>query len=435
MPRRFRTGDQTLVRELNRSILLQRLRVGSPSSRADLAGATGLNKTTVSNLVDELIADGFVREIGRDASGGGRPGVLLELNPDGGWIIGAEFGVGRMVVVVADLRANVAWRREATFDKDAGQEAVLLRLDALLRQAKQHAQRSDRRILGAGVTVPGLVDVSSGVLVFEPNMGWRDVPLRDRLASKLQMPVFIDNDANAAALAERYFGAAQDVEDFAYVVGNIGLGVGLVIGGQIFAGASGYAGEAGHTTIDPDGPQCRCGNRGCWERLASQRALIERVDQAIRSGVPSRITSSIDGGEITLHAILDAARQEDAVARQALHETGTFLGIGIANLVNLLNPQMVAFGGSLSLAHEFLMPAARQVVAERAMGELGRAARIVVSTLEADACVLGGVALVLHDILRQPHLIRRIPELQEAVPTHRHRAGFSVRASIPLEGG
>ena len=150
---------------------------------------------------------------------------------------------------------------------------------------------TSRRLLGAGVTVPGLVDVSSGVLVFEPNMGWRDVPLRERLAAKLQMPVFIDNDANAAALAERYFGAAQDVEDFAYVVGNIGLGVGLVVGGQIFAGASGYAGEAGHTTIDPDGPLCRCGNRGCWERLASQRALIERVDHAVRAGRPSRITS------------------------------------------------------------------------------------------------------------------------------------------------
>ncbi len=420
MPRKFRTGDQSLVRELNRSILLQRLRVAPPLSRADLAAVTGLNKTTVSNLIDELIADGFVREIGRDASGGGRPGVLLELNADGGWIIGGEIGVGRMKVIVANLRATIAWRREATFDLDSGQEVVLQRLDSLLRQARQFAQRGDRRLLGVGVTVPGLVDVSSGVLVFEPNMGWRDVPLRERLAAKLQLPVFIDNDANAAALAERYFGAAQDVEDFAYVVANIGLGAGLVIGGQIFSGASGYAGEAGHTTIDPDGPVCRCGNRGCWERLASQRALIERVDVALRAGRPSRITSTVDGGEITLQSILDAARLGDEVARAALRETGIYLGIGIANLINLLNPQLVAFGGSLSQAHEFLMPAARQVAAERVMGEPGQAARIVVSSLEADACVLGGVALVLHDILRQPHLVRRTPEIPEAEPLRSH---------------
>jgi len=254
------------------------------------------------------------------------------------------------------------------------------------------------------------------------------VPLRERLAAKLQMPVFIDNDANAAALAERYFGAAQDVEDFVYVVANIGLGAGLVVGGQILAGASGYAGEAGHTTIDPDGPLCRCGNRGCWERLASQRALIERIEDAVRTGRSSRITSIVKGGEITLPAILDAARDGDQVARQALAETGTYLGIGIANLVNLLNPQLVAFGGSLSLAHEFLMPAAQRVVDERAMGELRHAARIVVSALKADACVLGGVALVLHEILRQPHLVRRTPEIPVAEPLH------SRPALIPIGG-
>lgn len=434
MPRQFRTGDQALVRELNRSILLQRLRVHAPLSRADLAAATGLNKTTVSNLIDELIAEGFVREVGHDASGGGRPGMLLEIDPDGGWIIGGEISIGRIAVVVANLRATIAWRREMPFNKEATQETVLVLLETLLRQAKEFAQSSDYRLLGVGVAIPGLVDVRSGVLVFEPNMGWRDVPLRDWLASKLRLPAFIDNDANAAALAERYFGAAQDIDDFAYVVANIGLGAGLVIGGQLFAGASGYAGEAGHTTIDPDGPLCRCGNRGCWERMASQRALIERVDHALQAGLPSLIPSSVNGGDITLQAILDAARQGDTVARQALKETGTYLGIGIANLVNLLNPQMVVFGGSLSLAHEFLMPAARQEVADRALSELGCAARIVVSPLESDACVLGGVALVVHDILRQPHLVRRTRELPEPEPAQPDPAAVSPRASISLEG-
>jgi glucokinase-like ROK family protein len=331
-----------------------------------------------------------------------------------------------MAVVVANLRASVAWRREAPFNRDAPQETVLARLQDLLHQAKEFAQSSGYRLLGVGLAIPGLVDVRSGVLVFEPNMGWRDVPLRDWLASKLELPAFIDNDANAAALAERYFGAAEDVDDFAYVVANIGLGAGLVIGGQLFAGASGHAGEAGHTTIDPDGPACRCGNRGCWERMASQRALIERVDQAIQAGLPSLIPSFVTGADITLQAILDAARQGDSVARQALHQTGTYLGIGIANLVNLLNPQMVVFGGSLSLAHEFLMPAARQEVAERALSELGRAARIVVSPLESDACVLGGVALVLHDILRQPHLVRRTRELPEPEPTQPDLASITA---------
>ena len=431
MPRQFRTGDQSLVRELNRSILLQRLRRGPPLSRADLAATTGLNKTTVSNLIDELIADGFAREIGRDASAGGRPGVLLDLNPDGGWIIGGEIAVGRLSVVVANLRAEIAWRREAPYAKDASLQTVLGRLDTLLLEAAADARGSDRRLLGVGVTVPGLVDVHSGTLVFEPNMGWRDVPLEQRLRDTLHLPAFIDNDANAAALAERYFGAAQDVDDLAYVVANIGLGAGLVLGGQIFSGASGYAGEAGHTTIDPDGPLCRCGNRGCWERLASQRALIERVERGLQDGRASRILSFVNGGEIDLPAILEAAREGDALARQALQETGRHLGIGIANLINLLNPQLVAFGGSLSLAHEFLMPAIREVVAERAMGELGRASRLVVSALAADACVLGGVALVLHDRLRQPRLVRRTADVPLPRPSSTRRV---LAVANPPEG-
>jgi len=422
MPPRLRTGDQALVRELNRSIVLERLWVASPLSRADLAAATGLNKTTISNLVDEMIAAGFVREIGRNASAGGRPGVLLEFDPDAGWIIGAEIGVGHLSVVLANLRADIAWRGQMQFDLTDGLETVIEKLIGLLRQARQHSQRSRRRLMGAGITVPGLVDVSSGELIFEPNMGWRDVPLRQLLHARLHLPVQVDNDANAAALAERYFGVARDVETFAYVVANIGLGAGLVMGGQLYPGVSGYAGEAGHTTIDPDGPLCRCGNRGCWERLASQRSLIERVSAALQAGKSSRLLEAgVDGRQpLALEAILQAARQGDAVARQALVETGTYLGIGIANLVNLLNPTLVAFGGSLSLAHEFLLPAAREVIDARAMRELRQAARIVVSAFQADACVIGGVALVLHELLSRPRLVH---------------SGFSETEPAPLPRG
>jgi glucokinase-like ROK family protein len=423
MSPRFRTGDQSLVRELNRSIVLERLWVASPLSRADLAVATGLNKTTVSNLVDEMIAAGFVREIGRNVSAGGRPGVLLEFDPDAGWIIGAEIGVGHLSIVLANLRADIAWRRQVDFDLTDGLETVLDKLTALLRQARQHSQRSRRHLMGAGITVPGLVDVSSGRLIFEPNMGWRDVPLRQLLHARLQVPVYVDNDANAAALAERYFGVAQDVDTFAYVVANIGLGAGLVMGGQIYPGVSGYAGEAGHTTIDPDGPLCRCGNRGCWERLASQRALIERAQAALRAGQPSLLhAASGDGRQgLTLEGILEAARQGDTVARQTLSETGTYLGIGIANLVNLLNPTLIAFGGSLSLAHEYLLPTARQVVEARAMRELRQVARIVVSAFQADACVIGGVALVLHELLSRPRLVHRDLAQAQLAPLLRKR--------------
>jgi len=333
--------------------------------------------------------------------------VLLELDPDAAWIIGCEIGVGHLRVALANLRARVMWRRQVAFSKEDDVQTVLDRLGTLMRQAAKQAQGTGRRLFGAGVAVPGLVDIASGHLVYEPSMGWRGVALRTELAKRLRLPVIVDNDGNAAALAERYFGVAQGVEDFAYVVANIGLGAGLVIGGHIHYGVSGYAGEAGHTTIDPHGPLCRCGNRGCWETLASQRALIERV-----AGPPgSAISPTLD--ELTQHRtkpidldlILRAAQRGDAVVLQALRETGVYLGIGIANLVNLLNPSLVAFGGSLSLAHEFLLPPAREVVEQRAMAELRQTTHIVVSAFRQEACVMGGVALVLHDFLSRPRLV------------------------------
>ncbi len=430
MPRQFRTGDQTFVRHLNRSLILDQLRLRSPLSRADLAGITGLNKTTVSSLVDELMAGEFVREIGRDASGGGRPGVLLELNPDAGCIIGAEIGVGQINVVLTDFRATIFWRRELRFDKAEDLRRVLARLTTLLRQARQQGQRTGRRLFGAGLTIPGLVDVATGTLIFEPNMGWRNVPLVPWLAAELDFPIFVDNDANAAALAERYLGAAQDVDDFAYVVANIGLGTGLVIGGHLFQGASGFAGEAGHTTIEPDGPLCRCGNHGCWERLASQRALIERVQTAVHAGEHSAVDALTQSNpdDLTTQTIVDAARGGDAVCLQALSETGRYLGIGIANLINTLNPSLVAFGGALSLAHEFLMPVVLQIIQERAMEQPRQVARVVVSAFQADACVMGGVALVLHDILSRPRL-----DVSPASKRHKMGARKVLKQMVPDE--
>ena len=425
MSRRIRTGDQSLVRELNRSIVLERLWVGSPMSRADLAVATGLNKTTVSNLVDELAATGFVREVGRNVSAGGRPGVLLELNPDAGWIIGAEIAVDHLSLVLTDLRAGVVWREDCEADQPTELDSVLGALVRMLRQATEHAERRGQRIFGVGVSLPGLVDVPRGRLMFEPNTGWRDVPLGEMLAQHVSFPVFLDNDANAAALAERYYGVARDVDNFIYIVANIGLGAGLVIDGELFQGATGFAGEAGHMTIDPAGPACRCGNRGCWERMASVRALIERLQLALKAGESSII---MEGVPITLPMILQAAAAGDAVTLRALHETGVYLGIGIANLVNSFDPRLVAFGGSLSLAGEYLLPVARQVVAERAMPELQEATTLELSVFRDSACVMGAAALVLHDLLSRPRLVLdRVSET--APPGGRRRASHAWAAS------
>ncbi len=425
MPRPFRTGDQTLVRELNRSIILNQLRTHS-LSRADLAVITGLNKTTVSSLINELLAHSFVHEIGPNTSAGGRPAVLVELDPAAGNIIGVEIGVGYLNVVLTDFCAGVLWKRQVPFTESDSQRQVMQHAITLLRRAIQHGEQTGTRLLGVGVAIPGLVDTASGTLVYAPNLEWRNVPVQQILAAKFDTPIFVDNDANAAALAEHYMGSAQQVDNYVSVVANAGIGAGIVLGGQVFHGITGYAGEVGHVTLDPDGPACHCGNHGCWERLAGQSALVERVHNAIQAGASSSIREITEGSHgLCLHSIVEAARQGDVVARSALEETGRYLGIGIANLINIFNPDLVVLCGVLSLAEEFLTPVIQQTLVQRAMSDPRAAAQFVVSRFKSDACVMGGVAMVMHDILSRPGLDGAQPPRQSGV--------FASRVSKRIE--
>jgi glucokinase-like ROK family protein len=405
--KRYRTGDQALVREINLSIILNCLRETSPLSRAQLAEITGLNKTTVSSLVRELIARKFVREIGFDSSGGGRPAVLLELNPDAGRIIGLEIGVDFILTILTDFKAQVLWRHREETDQAQGQEAILAKALDIVRQALIVGQSTHSPHLGVGVGIPGLVDVSSGTLLFAPNLKWHDIPLREVFSREFDLPVFVDNEANVAALGERYFGAAQGSKDFVYLSAGVGLGGGIVLDGQLYRGIGGYAGEIGHMTIMSDGERCNCGNRGCWETLVSQTAVVNRVRKAVEAGNASRVSQLVKGRleRISIPIIVEAAEEGDEVARQALEETGVYLGIGIANLINAFNPELIIFGGVVSLASHYLLLAVEKTLEERSLAWPRRMARVMASSYGPDACVMGGVALVLHDILSRPALI------------------------------
>jgi N-acetylglucosamine repressor len=406
LAKRYRTGDQALVREINLSIILNCLREASPFSRAQLAEITGLNKTTVSSLVRELIDRQFVREIGFDSSGGGRPAVLLELNPNAGCIIGMEIGVDFILAILTDFKAQVLRRHREDTDQAEGQEAILAKALDMVRQTLAVGKSTHNPVLGIGIGVPGLVDVSSGTLLFAPNLKWRDVPLRKVFSGEFDVPVFVDNDANVAALGEKYFGAARHSKDFVYLSIGVGLGGGIVLDGQLYRGIGGYAGEVGHMTIMSDGERCNCGNCGCWETLVSQTAVVNRVRKTVEAGNASQVSQLVNGRleRISIPIIIEAAEEGDEVARQTLEETGVYLGIGIANLINAFNPELIIFGGVMSLASNYLLPAAEKTLKERSLAWPRRMARVMASSYGPDACVMGGVALVLHDILSRPAL-------------------------------
>lgn len=404
MVTRTRTGDQALIREINLSIILTALRENHPLSRAALAVATGLNKTTVSSLVQQLLDARLISESGVGKSLTGRPGILLQLNPHAGTIIGAEIGVDFISVVLTDFAVRVIWRHQERTDRRDEQSALLKRTFALIEAAIQQANLHSLPVLGLALGVPGLVDVDSGRLLYAPNLRWENVPLREMLRARFSFPVYVDNEATMAAFGETYFGVARGSRNVLYVSAGAGIGGGLVLDGRIFPGASGFAGEVGHMTMDPDGLPCNCGNHGCWETLASQASVFRRIHERIAAGQASSLARLKNGKRenLTVPLVVQAAADGDLVARQALAETGRYLGIGLATLINALNPEMVVFGGTLSLAKEFLLPVIQQTMSERALRWSWRAAQVVVAAYGSDACVMGAVAMVYDSILRQP---------------------------------
>lgn len=402
------------MRQINLSVIMHHLRESAPISRADLAEITGLNKTTVSSLVRELIDRQFVREVGFEAPGSrrgaGRLAVLLELDPTAGYVVSAEIGVDFLLVICANFAPEVIWRFEENINPDMGQQVIFDRLLALLLKAIAIGCETCKTLLGVAIGVPGLVDQASGTLLFAPNLRWENVELSAKLHEFIHAPIVVDNEANMAALGEHYFGAAQGYDEVLYISAGVGLGGGIVHAGGIYGGVSGFGAEFGHMTMDPEGDLCNCGNRGCWETQVSQRALFQYLRRGVGQGRPSLLEDMTDGnlGCLTVPMVVEAAQASDSLSLEALEVLGHHLGIGIASLINGLNPELVVLGGILSLAGDFLLPAVEDELSRRALRWNRNAARVVLARHGFDACVMGGVARVFQAILAEPvHIVRQ----------------------------
>lgn len=411
MKKQYRTGDQNWVRERNLAIVLNYLwQAGQPISRADLTATSGLNKSTVGSLLTQLQSWGLVKETGISNLRPGRPGVLIDINPDAGRIIGAEIGVGFVTVIVADMKAKVLWRRSVETTEAGGhlaersQAEVLEQAERLVQDAMAEATTCDCRVFGIGLGVPGLVNHATGTLLLAPNLGWRNVPFREMWRQRFGVPVIVENEANAAALGEHMLGVAKQLDSFVYLSAGVGLGGGLVIDGKLYGGTGGYAGEVGHTTLEPEGPPCKCGNRGCWEMLVGPLAILQRARQAAVEGHAPELLALCGGdpNAIRMEHVLQGAAQGQPAVLIALAEVGRYLGIGIANLINALNPKMVVLGGVLSAVSPYILPRAQYEVSQRALQTTRDGTEIRISAFQLDACVMGSVALLLRAILDNP---------------------------------
>jgi glucokinase-like ROK family protein len=401
------TADQAWVRRMNRAIILEVFRTHITLSRARLATETGLNPSTVSSIIGELIQENLIRETDLIQSSTGRPGRLLELNPEGGCALGIEINVDYTQVVVADFAAHILWRQREASTPETGQQMIMSKVVELVKAASAFIQAHNSRLLGVGVGVPGLVDVASGLLRLAPNLHWTNVPIREVLAGYFDCPIYVQNEANVAALGEYYFGAARNVKDFIYLSSGIGLGSGIVLGGKLFRGMFGYAGEAGHMSLDVNGELCGCGKRGCWETFVGPGAVERRVQRSLTQGAQSILTEMVRGDlqNIVFDDVLQAAQAGDQIALEALSQVAFYLGIGIANLVNLFNVEVIVLGGVFNKASSLLLKDVERVAFANTLAPGREHLRIIPSAHGSDACVMGAIALVLDDILRESDLM------------------------------
>jgi len=380
--KRAQAANFSTMRDINRQIVLNYVRERGPISRAEIARETVLQRSTVSTIVDELVADALVEEIGEGESTGGRRPTLLRLRASGTAAIGVDITPTRTVVAASDLAGRVLEKEE--FETDADFEKTITRAVDCVREFKKgHTQGLE----GVGVILPGLVDPSQGKALYIPYFNWRDLEVERRVSAATGLRVMIDNDANAAALAELWFGRPEmsNARDFIMVFVSEGVGTGIIFDGQIYRGTGGAAGEFGHMIIGQQAPvACSCGSFDCWEAFASGRAALARY---------SRLTSTASG-QLTFAELIDRALEGEEAARTALVETAKYVSIGISNLIVGFSPELVVVGGSIARAWPLVADVFGETV-ERSVRRGLPTARIIPSTLGEQTTLMGALSLVL----------------------------------------
>jgi len=371
------------IRDINQQIVLNYIREREPISRAEIARETDLQRSTISAIVEALTAEGMVEEVGEGESTGGRRPTLLRLRTKEAIAIGVAITPTCTMVATSDLAGRIVEQKEFLTDPDL--EKTLGEVISLVREI---SARNKGSIEAVGISLPGLVDPSTGTAVYVPYFKWRDIPVSKTIASAVGLPVIIDNDANAVALAELWFGRPEvsDARDFILVLVNEGVGTGIIFDGQVYRGQRGAAGEFGHMVIGTHAPvPCSCGNRDCWEAFSSERAALARY---------AKLSGDENGTPAAFRELVDRALSGENHAKAALVDTAHCLGVGISNLVVGFSPEAVVVGGEIARAWSLIESALTETI-EHSVRRGLPSAKILPSTLGEKPVLRGALSLVL----------------------------------------
>jgi len=371
-------------------------------SRVELAQKLSLTRAAVTSIINDLIEADLVHETESRVASSGRPPILLSVNPDRFLVAGIDMGATHLTVLLANVSAKVIAEREIPFDIAQGPTICLDQADALLKELLSGAKLQMKDIAAIGIGVPGPINAEAGMVIAPPIMpGWDRFPIRSALETRWGHPVSLSNDAELGALGEWAYGAERGSGNLAYIKIGTGVGAGLLIGGQIYRGATGSAGEIGHLTIEENGRLCNCGNRGCLETLTGGNA-IARIAQEIVAVNPRTILADIKPTErITAVDVANAARQGDPVAQQIIVSAGDHLGIAIAGLVNLFNPDSIVVGGGVAQIGDLFLEPVRKAVQKRSLPASAQTVRITTALLGRRSSGMGAVVQALSTALHQ----------------------------------
>jgi predicted NBD/HSP70 family sugar kinase len=399
-------GNRKLIRAINRSLVLYSIMRNGPISRTEIAERAGLSAATISGITAELIDANLVFEKEAGDSSGGRRPILLSLNPQGGYVIGLKLAETNITAALLDLEANLIRTQVDAFDIHSTGDAIQ-RLSGAVEALLRACDLRKEQLIGVGVGLPGIVDAEQGILQHSPIFGWHDFKLKEALQDRLEVPVYVDNDVNTLTLTEKWFGAGQGVDHFLTVTIGRGVGLGIVIDGQLYHGSHGGAGEFGHTVIDPNGTVCDCGKRGCLETIVSDPNLVRSASEAFASG-------PLKHERLDISTLIELGQDGHPVAVEIFEKAGDALAQGLANLINVLCPQLIIISGEGIRAGDLIFGRMFAALPAYVMPGLSEHVEIRIDEWEDHAWARGAAGIVLRDFFESPfHRKTPIPAVKE----------------------
>jgi predicted NBD/HSP70 family sugar kinase len=395
-----KTGNLQLIQELNMSIILKTIRHHGPISRSEIARKNKISPTTVTAAVRRLLWKGLVYEDGVGGSSGGRKPVLLRFSLESRFIIGVAISNNAIIIADMDLAANPRKQESFSIHNLTGESFIDYFLKSIGHFLEKYSDLS--KCVGISIISPGTIDIDSGIIYKNTKLKLENLHLKEIVEKRFSLKTWLENDANAIALAEKQFGAYKKYNNLVYITIGDGVGAGIIVNGSIFRGCSGVAGEFGHITIDINGIDCDCGNRGCLENYVNWSTIYTKVLSSVANGKDTLMLEFTKGNinQVTHSIFRKALKEDDKLAKAIMEETAGYLAAGIVSLVNLINPDIIILGGKVAYDNYFLLSRVKELVFKRALDSLADKLKICPTSLGEDFRITAAASIPLQEMFQ-----------------------------------